>query len=423
MIVIGNTEQTQGANNRQKDTQQDIRLDSLQSAVDTLNAQVRSVESTLVGLEASINDRYSAQTQTLMNALNSQIEALSLSLETSLSTRRISGIDGSFNQLSVSLSATIAELTSRIFTILERANIASADIGAANVSQETVNELNAQNASIYSATINLLSVENFTIQELHAQELRAESLEAGLADIEQGSFDKVETNVLTGKEWHTPISTPDNTELLHISLPKYKGVIQLQTEQDEFNLTVFNDSSITLCQQSIYIYRVERNLNSIDIYLQNVGDTINYRILYIGSETHGDEYSEIVDKTYYRQNISQVQEVVFFDPQNKIIESQELGYLVGLTASVQEQLNGKQPKALETPITVVNNEFHSVEQLLEEIANVINSMVTDDIIYRPDAEALIFPYNSIQYDSETETLTIIGFRVEYRDGTLWLTRA
>lgn len=422
MIVIGKNTNTETQNNK-KDSQQDTRIDSLQSAVDSLNAQVRSVESTLAVLEASINDRYSAQTQSLMDALNSQIEALSLSLETSLSTRQVSGIVGSFNQLSVSLSATIAELTSRVFTVLERANIANADIGTANVSQETVNELNAQNASIYSATIRLLSVENFTIQELHAQKLRAESLEAGTADIEHGSFDKVKTDVLTGKEWHTPISTPDNTELLHISLPKYKGVIQLQTEQDEFNLTVFNDSSITLCQQSIYIYRVERNLNSIDIYLQNVGDTVNYRILYIGSEVHGDEYSEIVDKTYYKQNISQVQEVVFFDPQDKIIESQELGYLVGLTASVQEQLNGKQPKELETPITVVNNEFHSVEQLLEEIANVINSMVTDDIIYRQDAEALIFPYNSIQYDSETETITIVGFRVEYRDGTLWLTRA
>lgn len=408
---------------KKKDTAQDIKLESLQGAVDVINGQILALQGTVSALENSITDRYSAQTQTLLNALNSQISSLSLSLSTSFSTNQINVVNGSFERLAVTVSSEIAQLTTSIFNVLNKANVNNAEIDTATISQAQINDINAQNANIYSATISLLEVAELTVSNMRLHDLEADNLSAENAQITDGNFEKIKTKVLTGKEWRTPISAPDNTELLHISIQKYKGVVQIQTQDNEFNLTIFNDSSVTLNQSSVYIYRVERNLNTIDVYLQNVGDTINYRILYIGSEIHGEDFSEIVDRTLYEQNITQVQEVVFFDPQDKIIKSQQLGYLVGLTASVQEQLNSKQPKILETPVQVVGQEFFSVETLLEELANVFNSMVTEDIIYKPYGEALLFPYNSIQYDSETETITIIGFRIEYIDGTLWITKA
>ena len=422
MIVIDANRENEYRQSSNKDTEQDAKLIQMQLAIDSINNQVSAIQNELTQLIGTLNDRFSAQSMSLKNDIDTKIRALTETIRNSLTTEQISAEYGIFKNLSVLLSSTISELTTNVFSVLQQANISNANIGELSVSQETVNQINAQNASINSATIELLSVTNFTIQNLRAANIEADTVSAENGNIRNVRGDKVNAKVVSGKEWKTPISTPDNTELLHISIPKYKGIIQLQTENNIFNLTIFNDSSITLNQSDIYIYRVERNASTIDIYLQNVGVQVNYRILHVGSEFFAEETSEIVDRTNYEQNITQVEEVVFFESSNKIVKTNELSMLVGLTANIQEQLNSKQPKILEEPVKVVGKNYFSVETLLEELANVLNSMVTDDIIYIDYAESLLFPYNSIQYDSETETITIIGFRVEYIDGVLWFSK-
>lgn len=422
MIVIDANREKEYRQNSNKDTEQDAKLIQMQLAIDSINNQVSAIQNELNHLIGTLNDRFTAQSMSLKSDIDTKIKALAETIRNSLTTEQISAEYGIFKNLSVLLSSTISELTTNVFSVLQQANISNANIGELSVSQETVNQINAQNASINSATIELLSVTNFTIQNLRAANIEADTVSAENGNIRNVRGDKVNAKVVSGKEWKTPISTPDNTELLHISIPKYKGIIQLQTENNIFNLTIFNDSSITLNQSDIYIYRVERNASTIDIYLQNVGVQVNYRILHVGSEFFFEETSEIVDRTNYEQNITQVEEVVFFESSDKIIKSNELSMLVGLTANIQEQLNSKQPKILEEPVKVVGKNYFSVETLLEELANVLNSMVTDDIIYIDYAESLLFPYNSIQYDSETETITIIGFRVEYIDGVLWFSK-
>ena len=422
MIVIDANRENEYRQSSNKDTEQDAKLIQMQLAIDSINNQVSAIQNELTQLIGTLSDRFSAQSMSLKNDIDTKIRALTETIRNSLTTEQISAEYGIFKNLSVLLSSTISELTTNVFSVLQQANISNANIGELSVSQETVNQINAQNASINSATIELLSVTNFTIQNLRAANIEADTVSAENGNIRNVRGDKVNAKVVSGKEWKTPISTPDNTELLHISIPKYKGIIQLQTENNIFNLTIFNDSSITLNQSDIYIYRVERNASTIDIYLQNVGVQVNYRILHVGSEFFAEETSEIVDRTNYEQNITQVEEVVFFESSNKIVKTNELSMLVGLTANIQEQLNSKQPKILEEPVKVVGKNYFSVETLLEELANVLNSMVTDDIIYIDYAESLLFPYNSVQYDSETETITIIGFRVEYIDGVLWFSK-
>ncbi|MBQ1573383.1 MAG: hypothetical protein IIZ78_19850 [Clostridiales bacterium] len=422
MIVIDANRENEYRQSSNKDTEQDAKLIQMQLAIDSINNQVSAIQNELTQLIGTLNDRFSAQSMSLKNDIDTKIRALTETIRNSLTTEQISAEYGIFKNLSVLLSSTISELTTNVFSVLQQANISNANIGELSVSQETVNQINAQNASINSATIELLSVTNFTIQNLRAANIEADTVSAENGNIRNVRGDKVNAKVVSGKEWKTPISTPDNTELLHISIPKYKGIIQLQTENNIFNLTIFNDSSITLNQSDIYIYRVERNASTIDIYLQNVGIQVNYRILHVGSEFFAEETSEIVDRTDYQQNITQVEEVIFFESSDKIVKTKELSMLVGLTANIQEQLNSKQPKILEEPVKVVGKNYFSVETLLEELANVLNSMVTDDIIYIDYAESLLFPYNSIQYDSETETITIIGFRVEYIDGVLWFSK-
>lgn len=422
MIVIGDDTQTQQANNRQKDSQQDTRLDSLQTAVDSLNAQVSAINASIQAINATIDDKYSAQTQSLMSALTSQINALSSSLASVVNTAQVNANVGNFGRLAATISATLTGLTANIATITEKATIEEAEINTLDVNTANVGTLAAVVANLETANIELLNVTSFVVSSLTVETLAAGEIDSDEARIRKIESNKIKTRNITGKEWHTPISTPDNTELLHISIPKYKGVIQMQTEDDEFNVTIFNDSSLTFNQSDFYIYRVERNDESIDIYLQNVGNTINYRILHIGSESFEQESSELVDRTLFVRNVDQLHDVVFFSSQDKIVKSNELGYLIGLTANVQEQINGKQPKQLETPIDMLGDTYYSVESLLEQMSAVLAGMVTTDIIYREDIEGLFFPYNSIQYDAETESVTIIGFHVEYRDGQLFFTK-
>ena len=421
MVVIGNeTDETESQN--VQESQQNAKLDALQSAVDSLNSQVSAINASITAINASIDDKYSAQTQTLLTALTNQIDSLSVALEASISTAQLNATYGNISTLTVTLSATMTELTASIAKIAEKLTVKESEIETLNADSADIETLNANIANLETAKINLLSVVSFTVNTLTAIIINADDVNAENATIGTIKNNKINTKVIAGKEWKTPISTPDNTELLHISIPKYKGITQLQTEDDEFNLTIFNDSSITLNQQDYFIYRVERNENTFDIYIKNVGDTVNYRILHVGSESFDSETSEIVDRTLYQQNIDQLHDVIFFETQGKIVKSNELGYLFGLTANIQEQLDAKQPKILEKPVEMFGNTYYSVETLLEQISTMLVSMLEDDIVYREDIEALTFPYSSITYDSDTESITITGFRIDYIDGVLYITK-
>ena len=411
MIVIGNTEQTQAQNNK-KDSQQDTRLDSLQTAVDSLNAQVSAINASITAINASIDDKYSAQTQTLMQALTSQINALSSSLASVVSTAQVNANIGNFERLAATISATITSLSADIATITEKATVEEAEINTLDVNTANVGTLGAVVANLETVNAELLNVTSFVVASLTVENLSAENVNAKNIDADVVDSDKVKTRNITGKEWHTPISTPNNEQLLHIFIPKYKGVIQLQTEEDEFNLTILNDAALSYNQNGQIIYRVERQENGIDVYLQNLGDTVNYRILHIGSESFMEEWSEIVYKSPYEQNVTSGAGTLFFYG-NDVISADELDYLEGLRGNIQEQIDLKQNQALPSTIVLNGVPYDSIELLLEAMNGVLNGLLAKDIIYNEQSEELIFPYNSISYNSQSEELTVSGFNVTY----------
>ena len=411
MIVIGNTEQTQAQNNK-KDSQQDTRLDSLQTAVDSLNSQVSAINASIQAINSSIDDKYSAQTQTLMSALSSQIEALSSSLASVVSTAQVSANVGNFKRLAATISATITSLSAEIATITEKATVEEAEINTLDVNIANVGTLGAIVANLETVNAELLNVTSFVVTTLTVENLNAEKVNAGNIDADVVESDKVKTDNITGKEWHTPISTPNNEQLLHIFIPKYKGVVQMQTEEDEFNLTILNDAALSYNQNGQVIYRIERQENGIDVYLQNLGDTVNYRILHIGSESFMEEWSEIVYKSPYEQNVTSGAGTLFFYG-NDVISADELDYLEGLRGNIQEQIDLKQNQALSSTIVLNGVPYDSIESLLEAMNGVLNGLLARDIIYNEQNEELIFPYNSISYNSQTEELTVSGFNVTY----------
>lgn len=412
MVIIDSNTNTEQTPNRQKDNQQDTRIDSLQSAVDSLNAQVSAINASIQAINASIDDKYSAQTQTLMSALTSQINALSSSLSSVVSTVQVSANIGNFERLAATISATITNLSAEIATITEKATVEEAEVNTLDVNTANVGTLGAIVANLETVNAELLNVTSFVVATLTVENLNAEKVNAENINADVVESDKVKTDNITGKEWHTPISTPNNEQLLHIFIPKYKGVVQMQTEEDEFNLTILNDAALSYNQNGQIIYRVERQDNGIDVYLQNLGDTVNYRILHIGSESFMEEWSEIVYKSPYEQNVTSGAGTLFFYGDD-VISADELDYLEGLRGNIQEQIDLKQNQALPSTIVLNGVPYDSVEALLEAMNGVLNGLLAKDVIYNEQSEELIFPYNSISYNSQTEELTVNGFNETY----------
>lgn len=302
MIVIDSDTNSGTRTSPQKDTEQDIRIDSLQLAINSINSQITAINSTVSALQTSLNAQINSVTQTLLNSLSSQISALSDSLETQIETGQITASVGNLQRLSVTVSATIKEILTESLkgTLVEAGSLRadSATITEAAIQNLTSPELSATVATIQTINAELLNITSFVVSSLTADSLGATDAEIGNAEIGE-----VKTNRITGKTWHTPISTPDNTELLRIVLPKFNGVIQFITQDNEFNITVLNNTFVSFNQAQKYIYRVETNGTETNIYLQNIGDTVNYQILLFGADDDISVYSEIVDKTEYEQNV------------------------------------------------------------------------------------------------------------------------
>lgn len=292
-----------GNDSPRKDKQQDIKIADLQAAVDELNTQIDAISTTLGNLSVSIDDKYAAQTQTLMNALTAQINSLSSALESALTTGQLTAQIANIERLIVTVSAGFVALEAETAKIesLEAEDIESDSVKADSAEIQT---LSAEKAVFNEATITLLNMLALTVQSLTADTASIKEVTAEKINSEKIETDLLNAEHIAGGAWHTPISTPDNTELLHISIPRYNGMAQLQTEDNEFNVSILNNYLVSYNQRGEYLYRIERKDESVDIYLQNIGDTVNYRVLFVGSETNGTVTSELVDKTAYRQTIT-----------------------------------------------------------------------------------------------------------------------
>lgn len=405
MVVIGNeTDETESQN--VQESQQNAKLDALQSAVDSLNSQVSAINASITAINASIDDKYSAQTQTLMQALTSQINALSASISSVVSTAQVSANVGNFERLAATLSATLTGLTANVATITEKATVEEAEINTLDVNTEDVGTLQANIANLETANIELLNVTSFVVATLTAENLSAENVDAGNIDADVVDSDKIKAKNITGKDWHTPISTPDNTQLLKIMIPSYQGIIQMQTEENEINLTIGNNSVVSFTQTGNYIFRIERNEYATVLYLMNIGDTINYRVLYVGAETYMEATSELVDRTAYEQNVSgEVNDIVFFSDSDEIFRVGDLGE--------------KQNKELSVPVAIGGINEYTVEGALSRLAGLLNAALVSSIYYDELTGTLYFPYNSVAYDEETESLTVSGLNQVYANETLW----
>ena len=299
MIIIGSNTQ----NENTVSGQIQIQIDSLQSAIDEINADIDTLSQTLTTLQTSVNAQIDSETQTLLSTLNSQMSDLRASLESAVSTNQITAVIGNIQQLAVTVSATINALTAgsiNATTGITTANLTSvsSDIGNAQAASLSTGSLDATVATLGTVSASVLNVVTFIIENLTATNFSATN---GAITNFETSLIKADT--ITGKQWHTPVSLPDNTELLRVRIPAYDGIITFISEDGEVNVTIINNASISYNQNVQYLYRIDSKTDYVDLYLSNIDDTINYQVIYLGEGEHGIVTSEIVDKTGIQQNI------------------------------------------------------------------------------------------------------------------------
>lgn len=405
MVVIENeTDETESQD--MQESQQNAKLDALQSAVDEINTEISQIEESITSLQSSLNANLNSQIQTLTSDLNAQIQSLILNLEDFINTTQINADVGNFKNLYATVLANLENLTADYASITKSATIASATITDETVTSSQIQNLQSAVATISELTVTLLHISTLVVTDLTAEKVTADEIDAEIAKADDVRADGIKANNISGGTWHTPVSTPDNTQLLKIEIPFYQGIIQMQSEDNEINLTIGNNSVISFTQTGNYIYRIERNESATVIYLMNIGDTINYRLLYVGAETFMESSSELVDRTAYEQNVSgEVNDIVFFSDAGDIFRVGDLGE--------------KQNKILSVPVAIGGVYENTVEGALSRLAGLLNSALVSSIYYDELTETLYFPYNSVAYDEETESLTVSGLNQVYANETLW----
>ena len=283
------------------DEDQNILLDNLQSAIDTIDDRIGELEQQLVsdynsltGLVNQTGIEISTTTSQIVSELRSELTTLESNLDQIVMTQKVKSGD---------IEA-------------DYANITEADIGVA-----TVGKVNATNADIDLAHINYsvqgvieatrivvetLEAESITYNVFNALVANLTSLHTNSADVKALVAGRVETELLQAPQgrFFQPNTFPQNDELLVINVPAYDGEVKLTELHGLFSISVINNGLVTFGSPDGLVYAVMFDDFGTHIYFDSVGRTVSYNELHIGSRTFNQSTSEIVDKAIVATNVT-----------------------------------------------------------------------------------------------------------------------
>ena len=283
------------------DEDQNILLDNLQSAIDTIDDRIGELEQQLVsdynsltGLVNQTGIEISTTTSQIVSELRSELTTLESNLDQIVMTQKVKSGD---------IEA-------------DYANITEADIGVA-----TVGKVNATNADIDLAHINYsvqgvieatrivvetLEAESITYNVFNALVANLSSLHTNSADVKALVAGRVETELLQAPQgrFFQPNTFPQNDELLVINVPAYDGEVKLTELHGLFSISVINNGLVTFGSPDGLVYAVMFDDFGTHIYFDSVGRTVSYNELHIGSRTFNQSTSEIVDKAIVATNVT-----------------------------------------------------------------------------------------------------------------------
>lgn len=283
------------------DEDQNILLDNLQSAIDTIDDRIGELEqqlvsdySNLTGLVNQTGIEITTTTSQIVNDLRSELTTL----------------EGNLAQIVVTDKVESDDIEA------DYANITEADIGEA-----TVSTLKATNAEIDTAQIehsvqSLIEATRIVVETLEADTIQFDTLEATVAEITSLKSDsaeikellseKIEVDAITGTEANLlqPNTFPQNDELLLINVPMYNGEVKITEVNGLFSISVINTGLVAYSSPDELIYAITFDNYGAHIYLDSVGRTVSYKEIHIGEKDYETSTSEIVDKTTLERNIN-----------------------------------------------------------------------------------------------------------------------
>ena len=281
------------------DEDQNILLDNLQSAIDTIDDRIGELEQQLVsdynnltGLVNQTGIEISTTTSQIVNNLRDELTTL----------------EGNLAQIVVTDKVKSDEVET------ELANITEADIGEANIGN-----LKATNATIDLATIehsvqSLIEATRIVVDTLEADTIQFDTLEATVAEITSLKSDSseikellaesIETDLIMGSQtrFFQPNTFPQNDELLVINVPAYNGEVKLTELHGLFSVSVINNGLVAYGSPDGLVYAVTFDDFGTHIYFDSVGRTISYNEIHIGEKDFESSTSEIVDKIAVETN-------------------------------------------------------------------------------------------------------------------------
>lgn len=283
------------------DEDQDILLDNLQSAIDTIDDRIGELEQQLVsdynnltGLVNQTGIEISTTTSQIVNNLRDELTTL----------------EGNLAQIVMTQKVKSGEIEA------DYANITEADIGEANV-----NTLKATNAEIGTAQIehsvhSLIEATRIVVETLESDTIQYHTfaaiianltqLHSNTADVRTLVAGSVETEILHAPQgrFFQPNTFPQNDELLVINVPAYDGEVKLTELHGLFSISVINNGLVTFGSPEGLVYAVTFDDFGTHIYFDSVGRTVSYNELHIGSRTFSPSTSEIIDKSAVATNVT-----------------------------------------------------------------------------------------------------------------------
>ena len=243
---------------QRKDEAQDTKLDSIQSAIDSINANVSQLQTAFNSLNSKIDDKYLAQTNALSAKVTNAIESLTAVLDARVTTKQVLA-DNINADLITSKKVSATEIDADIINSDVYANtITSKDFSTEDLAVNNIATLNK--AIIQYLTAVNLAITNFDIENLDANTITADAatidnITTNVANITKLNADVI--GVTAGGTWRTPVGAPVNTELLKITVPTYDGITNIISENDSVNISIMNNNLVSFNQKDNIIYRID----------------------------------------------------------------------------------------------------------------------------------------------------------------------
>lgn len=283
------------------DEDQNILLDNLQSAIDTIDDRIGELEQQLVSDYNNLTG--------LVNQTGIEISTTTSEIVRNLRDE-LTTLEGNLAQIVMTQKVKSGEIEA------DYANITEADIGEANV-----NTLKATNADIGTAQIehsvqNLIEATRIVVSTLESDTIQYHTfaaiianltqLHSNTADVRALVAGSVETELLYSPQgrFFQPNTFPQNDELLVINVPAYDGEVKLTELHGLFSISVINNGLVTFGSPDGLIYAVTFDDFGTHIYFDSVGRTVSYNELHIGSRTFSPSTSEIIDKSAVATNVT-----------------------------------------------------------------------------------------------------------------------